>query len=127
MATIHSEEHNGTVDLKHHGVVPIIDMARIYALASGDAEVNTHDRLRAAAANGLLNENNARDLQDALEFIGFLRLQHQTRQLAAGQPPDNHLHPSELSNFEQTQLKDAFQVVQTMQKGLAHRYQAGRF
>lgn len=127
IATIRSGEHKGTVDLKHHGVVPIIDMARIYALASGDAEVNTHDRLRAAAANGLLNENNARDLQDALEFIGFLRLQHQTRQLAAGQPPDNHLHPSELSNFEQTQLKDAFQVVQTMQKGLAHRYQAGRF
>lgn len=125
ITTIRSGEHKGTIDLKHHGVVPIVDLARIYALASGDAEVNTHERLRAAAGAGLLNENNARDLQDALEFIGFLRLQHQTRQLAAGQVPDNHLNPSELSNFEQAQLKDAFQVVQAMQKALGYRYQAG--
>ena len=127
IATIRSGEHKGAVDLKHNGVVPVVDMARIYALAGGDADTNTHDRLRAAMANGALNEKNARDLQDALEFLAFLRIQHQTRQMAAGHPPDNHLHPQDLSNFEQSQLKDAFVVVQSMQKALGHRYQAGRF
>ncbi|MGM9426629.1 putative nucleotidyltransferase substrate binding domain-containing protein [Hydrogenophaga sp. MI9] len=127
IATVRSGEHKGTVDLKHHGVVPVVDMARVYALAGGDEDVNTQDRLRAANANGALNEKNARDLQDALEFLAFLRLQHQTRQMNAGLVPDNHLRPEELSNFEQTQLKDAFVVVQSMQKALGHRYQAGRF
>lgn len=127
IATIRSGEHKGAVDLKHNGVVPVVDMARIYALASGDADTNTHDRLGAAKASGALNEKNARDLQDALEFLAFLRIQHQTRQMAAGTLPDNHLHPEELSNFEQSQLKDAFVVVQSMQKALGHRYQAGRF
>ena len=127
IATVRSGEHKGTVDLKHHGVVPVVDMARVYALAGGDEDVNTQDRLRAANASGSLNEKNARDLQDALEFLAFLRLQHQTRQMNAGLVPDNHLRPEELSNFEQTQLKDAFVVVQSMQKALGHRYQAGRF
>lgn len=127
ISTVRSGEHKGTVDLKHHGVVPVVDMARIYALAGGDEDVNTQDRLRAANAHGALNEKNARDLQDALEFLAFLRLQHQSRQMNAGLAPDNHLRPEELSNFEQTQLKDAFVVVQSMQKALGHRYQAGRF
>ncbi|MFP8777668.1 putative nucleotidyltransferase substrate binding domain-containing protein [Hydrogenophaga sp. RWCD_12] len=127
IATVRSGEHKGTVDLKHHGVVPVVDMARVYALAGGNEDVNTQDRLRAANASGSLNEKNARDLQDALEFLAFLRLQHQTRQMNAGISPDNHLRPEELSNFEQTQLKDAFVVVQSMQKALGHRYQAGRF
>ena len=127
IATVRSGEHKGTVDLKHHGVVPVVDMARVYALAGGEEEINTQDRLRAANASGSLNEKNARDLQDALEFLAFLRLQHQTRQMNAGLVPDNHLRPEELSNFEQTQLKDAFVVVQSMQKALGHRYQAGRF
>jgi CBS domain-containing protein len=127
ITTIRSGEHKGTVDLKHNGVVPVVDLARICVLASGDADTNTHDRLRAANANGSLNEKNARDLQDALEFLAFLRIQHQTRQMNAGIPPDNHLHPQDLSNFEQSQLKDAFVVVQSMQKSLGHRYQAGRF
>ena len=34
---------------------------------------------------------------------------------------------TEISNFERTQLRDAFTVVQTLQQVLAQRYQAGRF
>ncbi|UJW83025.1 putative nucleotidyltransferase substrate binding domain-containing protein [Hydrogenophaga sp. SL48] len=122
ISTIRSGEHKGTIDLKHHGVVPIVDLARVYALALGDNEINTHDRLTAAAASGGLNEKNARDLQDALEFLAFLRIQHQARQMAAGQPPDNHINPDDLSNFERHQLKDAFVVVQTMQSVMGQRY-----
>jgi hypothetical protein len=40
-----SGEHRGTIDLKHSGIVPIVDLARVYALAGGHAAVNTHDRL----------------------------------------------------------------------------------
>lgn len=122
ISTIRSGEHKGTIDLKHHGVVPIVDLARVYALAGGDNDINTHDRLTAAAASGGLNEKNARDLQDALEFLAFLRIQHQARQMAADQTPDNHINPDDLSNFERHQLKDAFVVVQTMQSVMGQRY-----
>ena len=97
-------------------------MARVYALAGGDSAVNTHERLLGAAAGGAISEQSARDLRDALEFLAFLRIQHQSRQIAAGQNPDNFLNPDEISNFERAQLKDAFAVVASLQGVLAQRY-----
>ncbi|MBU0604309.1 MAG: CBS domain-containing protein [Gammaproteobacteria bacterium] len=127
LSTIRSGEHRGRIDLKHNGIVPIVDLARVYALAGGHDAVNTHDRLASAADSKEISEQSARDLRDALEFIAALRIQHQARQLGAGQDADNFLRPDELSNFERSQLKDAFTVVQTLQSVLGQRYQAGRF
>jgi CBS domain-containing protein len=122
ISSIRSGEHKGTIDLKHTGVVPIVDLARVYALAGGDDAVNTHDRLLSAAAGGAISEQSARDLRDALEFLAFTRIQHQARQIAAGLAPDNYLNPDDISNFERTQLKDAFTVVQSLQSVLGQRY-----
>ena len=122
-----SGAHRGTVDLKLLGVVPIIDLARVYALAAGVHAVNTHDRLEVVPQSREISADSARDLRDALEFLAHVRLRHQARQTAAGTPPDNFLDLHELSNFERSQLKDAFAVVARMQKLLSQRYQAGRF
>ena len=122
ISTIRSGEHKGKLDLKHTGVVPIVDLARVYALAGGHEEVNTHDRLLSAAAQGAVSEQRARDLRDALEFLAFTRIQHQARQITAGQPPDNYLNPNDISNFERSQLKDAFTVVHDLQNVLGQRY-----
>ena len=122
LAPARSGEHKGTIDLKHNGVVPVVDLARVYALAGGHSEVNTHDRLLSAADGGDISAQSARDLRDALEFLAALRIQHQSRQMALGQAPDNFLDPADISNFERTQLRDAFQVVQTLQSVLSSRY-----
>lgn len=122
ISTIRSGEHKGTIDLKHTGIVPIVDLARVYALAGGHAEVNTHDRLMASVAGGAISDQSAHDLRDALEFLAFIRIQHQTRQVAAGKAPDNFLNPDDVSNFERSQLKDAFGVVQSLQNVLQQRY-----
>ena len=127
ISTARSGEHRGSIDLKHGGIVPIVDLARVYALAGGHAAVNTHDRLEVAAQGKEVSEQAAHDLRDALEFLCTLRIQHQARQIDRGQAPDNHLVPEELSNFERRQLKDAFGVVQKLQQVLSQRYTAGRF
>jgi CBS domain-containing protein len=122
ISTIRSGENKGKIDLKHTGIVPIVDLARVYALAGGDTAVNTHDRLTSAAAGGAISEQSARDLRDALEFLASMRIQHQARQIRSGQSPDNFMDPADISNFERTQLKDAFQVVQSLQSVLSQRY-----
>ena len=127
LSTIRSGANRGTLDLKHSGIVPIVDLARVYALAGGDTAVNTHDRLDSASASGAISEQSARDLRDALEFLACMRIQHPARQMAQRQKPDNFLRPVEVSNFERTQLKDAFRVVKSLQNILGQRYQAGRF
>jgi CBS domain-containing protein len=122
LATTRGGEHRGTVDLKHNGVVPIVDLARVYALAGGHEAVNTHDRLEVAAASGEVSEQSARDLRDALEYLAVTRIRHQMRQVESDRSADNFLAPGELSNFELKQLKHAFAVVQALQSVLAQRY-----
>ncbi len=122
LVLIHGGEHNHTFDLKHTGIVPIVDLARVYSLAAGVNVVNTQDRLQAVAEGGEVSEEGARDLQDALEFVSFLRIRHQARQITAGEEADNFMPPEDLSNFERNHLKDAFSVVRTMQNVLSQRY-----
>jgi CBS domain-containing protein len=122
-----SGPQRGKVDLKHLGIVPIVDLARVYALAGAYPAVNTYDRLDFAAHGKEISEQSARDLRDALEYLAITRIHHQVRQLEAGQPADSFLSLSELSNFQLTQLKDAFLVVQALQNVIGQRYQSGRF
>ncbi len=122
---IRDGEHHDTLDIKHRGIVPITDLARVYALAEGLEAVNTTERLRAAAQCGALSEEMAENLEDALEFIASLRIRHQAEQLRNGLKPDNYLPPGELSELERDHLKDAFRVIQTMQEAMAHRHHAG--
>ncbi len=123
---VHDGQHDDSLDLKHSGLVPIIDMARIYALAEGLKEISTEDRLRAAAGTASLSKGGSANLLDAFEFISNLRLEHQAAQIQSGDSPDNYLSPKQLSKLEREHLKDAFKVVQTMQATLEMRYQTGR-
>ncbi len=123
---VHDGKHDDTLDLKHSGLVPIIDMARLYALAEGLPEIGTVERLEAAAGTPSLSQGGAANLQDAFEFISRLRLEHQAAQIQRGEEADNYLSPAQLSKLEREHLKDAFKVVQTMQATLELRYQTGR-
>jgi len=96
----------------------------VYSVAGGHPQVNTHDRLQVAAQGGEVSEQGARDLRHTLEFLASARIRHQVRRIEAGQVADNLLSPSTLSNFERTQLKNAFRVVQGLQDVLAQRYQS---
>ena len=120
LATIRSGEHRNTVDLKHNGVAPVVDLGRIYALKSQLAPVNTRARLVAAQDRGALSPSGARDLLDAYDLIATARLDYQADQIRAGQKPDNFLPPAQLSDFERSHLRDAFVVVKTLQSALGH-------
>lgn len=124
---IHGGDHDDTFDIKHRGIVPITDIARVYALARGLRQVNTTERLRAAVETGALSRDMGESLEDALEFIASLRIRHQAELLSRGKPADNFLPPEHLSRLEREHLKDAFKVIQSMQNTLESRYQAGRF
>jgi CBS domain-containing protein len=115
LARIRSGEHRNQLDLKLSGVVPVIDLGRIYTLQGQLKPVNTRARLEAAQASGLLSPTGGADLLDAYDLIAMTRLEHQVRQIKMDQKPDNFLDPSDLSDFERSHLRDAFVVVKTMQ------------
>jgi CBS domain-containing protein len=122
LAPIKAGPHEGTIDLKMHGIVPIVDMARYHAFAAGSAAVNTRDRLEQAAGSGNITQDHARDLLDTLDFLSDLRLQHQAQRMADGQAADNYLKPATLSKFERGHLLEAFKLISRTQAALAEAY-----
>ena len=115
------------LNMKKRGIVPITDLARVYALSAGVNALNTRDRLEAASKAGVLSRSGMADLRDALEFIASVRLQHQSHQIRAGQTPDNFVPPEHLSSLERRHLKDAFDVVDTIQTAMESSNQVGNF
>jgi len=119
-ATIRSGEHRHHIDLKMNGVVPVVDLGRIYALVGHLTEVNTRARLLAAEEAGVISASGARDLVEAYDLIATMRLESQALLVKSGRKPDNYLAPSDLSDFERSHLRDAFVVVRTMQSAIGH-------
>ena len=108
-------KHKATLDLKHNGIAPIVDLARIYALSQGISAVNTIERITQAAGSAAITQSSANSLIDAYEFLGILRVKHQAQKLAQGLDAYNYLSPKELSKLEREHLKDAFKVIKTLQ------------
>ncbi|MEM8852197.1 MAG: DUF294 nucleotidyltransferase-like domain-containing protein [Pseudomonadota bacterium] len=115
LATLRSGEHRNTLDMKLNGVVPVVDLGRVYALRGQLTPVNTRARIEAARAAGVVSETGGRDLLDAYDLIAQTRLEHQADQVRAGAKPDNFMPPARLSEFERTHLRNAFVVVRQMQ------------
>ncbi len=120
-------EHEDTLDLKHDGLLPIIDLARLYALASGSAALGTVERLRDAAERHALSRAGAEDLEQAFDLVAALRARHQAAQVKRGLAPDSRLRPDELSRAERARLKDAFAAIRHHQEALATMYRARSF
>ena len=118
IAIARSGEHRNQIDMKHNGVVPVIDLARVYALQGRLTPVNTRARLIEAQAAGIISGPGAADLIAAYDLIQTTRLENQAAQIRAGERPGNHLTPAALPNFERSHLRDAFVVVRGMQSAL---------
>ncbi|HYA53269.1 MAG TPA: putative nucleotidyltransferase substrate binding domain-containing protein, partial [Streptosporangiaceae bacterium] len=121
----HSGERRGQLDIKHGGMIPIVDLARWAGMAAGAASCSTVDRLRAAEAAGTLGSPDARTLIEAFGFIFALRLDHQVEQLRRGEPPDDFIDPKTLNPLARSYLREAFRAVASVQSGLANELSFG--
>lgn len=121
-ALIKGGEHDHTFDVKLNGIVPIVDLARVYTLAQCSSAINTLDRLDLMESSKAISSDSAGDLHDALEFISNLRIQHQARQVKAGKGMDNFVSPDNLSHVDRNLLKEAFLVIRKMQSVMKNRY-----
>jgi CBS domain-containing protein len=114
-----SGEHSGTFDIKHGGLLPVVDIARFAALKAGATVTATIERLRAASELGAIEGADARTLEEAYDLFSALRLEHQIQQLERGDEPDDYVDPKELSELTRRYLRDAFREVAAVQKSLS--------
>lgn len=116
-----SGDYARTLNIKTGGTYSIVQMARLYAIASGVDAVDTATRLELSAGAGVSKEG-ASDLADAFYFLRTLTLRHQARKLRHGEQPDYHVDPKRLSKMDREHLRDSFQVIKRMQSALGNKY-----
>jgi CBS domain-containing protein len=121
----HSGEHRGQLDLKHGGMIPIVDLARWAGMAAGMASASTRERLRAAEAAGTMDSAEAQTLTEAFGFIFSLRLDHQVEQLRRGSVPDDFIDPKTLNPLARSYLREAFRAVASVQANLSAELSLG--
>jgi CBS domain-containing protein len=107
---------HGTVDLKLGGIGPIVNLARVGALAAGSRERSTLERLAVAGkSGGILKKEDTVVLAETFQFLLQLRLRHQLAALQAKQPIDHKVRLEALSALEHRHLKEAFVTIRQTQ------------
>ena len=108
-----------TLDVKHGGITPITNIARVDALRQGVMENRTIRRIRGVVATGRMAEETGGALEEAFRLLWQIRLEHQAKQVRAGTPPDDDVDPRELGPLTRQALKEAFRLIDRAQELLA--------
>jgi len=116
-------DHPGKIDLKKYGSRIFVDVARIYALASGVHNTNSVQRLRLAAQRLSIRGEEINAVLEALNFIQLLRLQHQYLEGEPGRQGDNLIDPETLNELDRRILKESFRQARKIQTRLKLDYQ----
>ncbi|MDO5098283.1 MAG: putative nucleotidyltransferase substrate binding domain-containing protein [Corynebacterium sp.] len=115
-------EYANTLDVKKGGTAAIVQMARLFALSSGVSAVGTRQRLTQSAGQGAVSVKGAQDLVDAFDFLNLIALHQQAEQVRRGEAPTYHIDPNALGKMDREHLRDAFQIIKSMQTALATKY-----
>jgi CBS domain-containing protein len=105
---------DGRLDLKLHGLLPIVAGARVIALAWRVAGRSTDARLAEAAAAGALPVEVAARLQEARATIVEALLGQQLADIEAGLAPGNSVDPTSLKRRASSRLRQALAVAAGM-------------
>jgi CBS domain-containing protein len=111
-----------SVDLKAHGISPVVYLARCYGLEAGARSPNTVQRLEAARRAGLLQEGEVAAIVEAYRFLLGVRLRFQLG-AGPGSAVPSTIPLSALRAVERSRLKDTFHAIRTWQERSAFKYQ----
>ncbi len=109
---------DGRLDVKQSGIIPLVNLVRYYALASGVTISSTLDRIEAVGAAGGLEAAAADALREAFEVITRVRFEHHAQLVAAGRPADNRIDPGAMAPIARSDLREALLAVKRAQRRL---------
>jgi CBS domain-containing protein len=121
----HSGEHRGQFDIKHGGLLPLVNLARYGGVAAGSRVTGTVERLRIAGDAGTLPRETVDSLEEAFDLLTALRLDHQVEALRAGRPADDFIDPRTLNPLARRYLRDAFRAIASIQRTLGNELEFG--
>jgi CBS domain-containing protein len=112
-------EHAGKLNLKHGGLVIIGELARAWTIDVGSTAKGTLARLEAAASAGRIDGDTHTGLAESFRLLWELRLREHVRAYRAGEAPDDFVDPASLGELTRRELKEAFRIIASAQRGLS--------
>ncbi len=112
-------ERDGTqqekLDLQQRGILPLINLVRLFALFRGVRETSTLGRIQGLKEKDPAFQKLGGELTQALEFMMLMNVHHQFQQVKTGILPDPILEPAQLSSLEKKTLREAFRIIAQLQ------------
>jgi CBS domain-containing protein len=109
-------DDDGAFDIKRGGLLPIVNLGRLHAIAAGVTVSGTLDRLLATERVGQVEPETAQSLREAWSVVMRARLEHHAACVRAGRPPDNRVAPHTMPPLRRAELREALRAVQAAQK-----------
>ncbi|MFM2398394.1 MAG: hypothetical protein RL341_551 [Pseudomonadota bacterium] len=109
------------IDLKMHGTVPLVDGARILALAHGVTATNTAERFAALKDKGI-DADDLASWSEAFHFLQLMRLRAQIERVPGDTGNPNQVDPRRLSALDRRILKESFRQARKLQQRLELDY-----
>ena len=106
----------GSIDIKKNGLVPIQNLARYYAFASGITAASTLERLIAVRDVQGESVESERVLREAFTSMQHLQLRHHANRMRHGRPVDNVIETWTLPPLTRASLQEALREVVSAQK-----------
>ena len=118
----HLIAHENKIDVKKGGIFPIVHGVRSLALQYGIEPTDTISRIKAVVLEGVLDEDFAGALIEALDTFLNLRLKERLSPHLSQKSFDNRVDISHLNQLELELLKDSFKIVNKFKKFLTHHF-----
>jgi signal-transduction protein with cAMP-binding, CBS, and nucleotidyltransferase domain len=103
--------NEGRIDLKEHGLLPLVSAVRLWALRHAIPQTGTLARLRGLGQQGVLDSQEAASLSDAYSFVARLILLQQLKNAQVGDSVGYLIDPRELRRDERDHLVEALRWV----------------
>jgi CBS domain-containing protein len=98
-------------DIKMHGLLPVVSIARWAALGVGSTELQTVKRIRDASGSAILTAAEANRLVEVFEILQRMRLRHHLDRVRRGLPPSDLIDRDELSPIERSMIGQAVREI----------------
>lgn len=116
------EKHKNEIDIKRGGIFILVQGVRSLSIENKILNTNTIKRIEALKDLKVLDEENAREIKMAFNFLTNLKLKSNLEKLDRKEKIDNYINPNTLSSMEKDLLKDSFKIINRFKKRLEFHF-----
>jgi CBS domain-containing protein len=119
--------HQGKLNLKYHGLLPLVEAIRLLALREGIAQTGTLARIAALHERGVLDANEQDYLGGGFHHLTRLVLRQQIADFKAGRAVSAYVPSRSLSLRERDILRDALHAIDALRQRVKSEFTAQIF